>query len=398
MKIVNNLPIVIFVLVLCAMIIAALTNHSESTDEEQAPVAVQTRLKITEGSDWPMFRGEQRLLGRASGTLPDSLELVWKFRTDGSIKSSPVIVDDRVFVGSSDANVYSIDLETGHQIWSYKTDDAVEATPCVVNGAVFIGSLGNILYALDANIGTLKWKYQTEGKILGAANWTYAPDGSNVWILIGSYDNTLHCVDSKNGEAVWTYQTDNYINGSPAVDNNIAVFGGCDALIHAISLANGSKITEIDTGSFIAASPAFLNGQVYVGNYEDVFVKADIITNQIVWKYTDSNAPFFSSPAVGDNVVVIGGRDQYLHCIDRNIGIMLWKFQTLGEVDSSPVICGDKVIVGSEDGRIYMVRLLDGTKVWSYEIGQPVTSSPAVAKGAVVIGCDDGYVYAFGAR
>ncbi len=398
MKIANNLPIVIVILVLCAMIIVALTKRPESTGEGQAPISVQTKLMVNDGNDWPMFRGEQRLLGRASGTLSDSLELVWKFKTDGSIKSSPVIVGDCVFIGSSDANVYSIDLESGRQIWSYDTNDVVEATPCVVNGVVFIGSSNNILYALDANNGTLKWQYQTEGKILGAANWTYSPDGSGVWILAGSYDNILHCVDSKSGEVIWTYKTNNYINGSPAVENNKAVFGGCDALIHVVSLANGENLTEIDSGSFIAASPAFLDGQVYVGNYENVFIKVDIATDQIVWKYTGSDAPFFSSPAVGEKVIVIGSRDQYLHCIDRNNGTMLWKFQTLGEVDSSPVICGDKVVVGSEDGRVYMVRLSDGTKLWSYEIGQAVTSSPAVAKGAVIIGSDDGYVYAFGAK
>ena len=112
--------------------------------------------------------------------------------------------------------------------------------------------------------------------------------------------------------------------------------------------------------------------------------------------YARSHATF-SSPAVGENVVVLGGRDKRVHCVGRDSGKAIWTFQTLGEVDSSPVICGDKVVFGSEDGRFYMVKLSDGSEVWSYEIGQSITSSPAVAKGMVVVGCDDGYVYAFGA-
>jgi outer membrane protein assembly factor BamB len=84
--------------------------------------------------------------------------------------------------------------------------------------------------------------------------------------------------------------------------------------------------------------------------------------------------------------------------VSRNDGKVIWKFKTLGEVDSSPVICGDKVIVGSEDGRLYLLRLSDGELAWSYDIGQPVTSSPAVANQMVVVGSDDGYVYAFSSQ
>jgi outer membrane protein assembly factor BamB len=223
--------------------------------------------------------------------------------------------------------------------------------------------------------------------------WSKAPF---IWILVGSYDNKLHCVDSTDGKAVWTFETGNYINGSPAVSDQKTVFGGCDAMIHVVSLINGSKVTEIDSGSYIAASAAFADPEVYVGNYDNIFLRADIDTGKVVWKYTQSDAPFFSSPAVGENVVVFGGRDQRVHCVNRSDGTPVWTFQTRGEVDSSPVICGDKVVVGSEDGRLYMIRLSDGGAVWSYETGQPITSSPAVARGMVVVGCDDGYVYAFG--
>ncbi|MCJ7777845.1 MAG: PQQ-binding-like beta-propeller repeat protein [Sedimentisphaerales bacterium] len=351
---------------------------------------------ILPNGNWPMFRGEQRLLGRTSGSLPDKLRLVWKFKTKGSVKSSPAIVDGQVFIGSSDANLYAIDLKDGHKIWTYTTDGAVEATPCVIRDSVFVGSSDNFLYAINAKTGTLQWKYKTDGKILGGVNWTLSPDNQNPWILVGSYDTKLYCVDSSTGKAVWIYETQNYINGAPAVDDEKAVFGGCDAMIHVISLHRGQQISQIDTGSFIAASPAILQGRVYVGNYAGVFICADISKGDIIWKYTTGDSPIFSSPAVDENVVIFGGRDKRIHCLRREDGKLLWELVTLGEVDSSPVICGDKVVVGSEDGRLYMLELSKGILVWSYEIGQAITSSPAVANGMVVVGCDDGFVYAFG--
>jgi outer membrane protein assembly factor BamB len=182
------------------------------------------------------------------------------------------------------------------------------------------------------------------------------------------------------------------------VNEGQCVFGGCDAMIHVVSLAGGSRIGQIDSGSYIAASAAFLDGQVYVGNYDNVFLRADLSEGKILWQYTQSDAPFFSSPAVGEQFIVVGGRDGYVHCIGRDDGRRVWVAKTLGEVNSSPVICGDKVVVGSDDGRLYLFRLTDGRQLWSYETGQPVTSSPAVAGGLVVVGCDDGYVYAFGPK
>jgi outer membrane protein assembly factor BamB len=385
------------VVVLCGFFAVLIFIGPESKHEHKAPESAGPKFTVDDQSSWPMFRGGCGLLGTASGMLPDSLIVAWKFKTNGSVKSSPAIVGDLVFAGSSDDNVYAINLRSGEQVWAYKTTDAVEAAPCVVEGCVYVGSQDGFLYALDAKDGSFRWKYQTDGQILGAANWTRSPDG-RLWILVGSYDNKLHCVDSADGKAVWTYETGNYINGSPAVSDQKTVFGGCDAIIHVVSLIDGSKVTEIDSGSYIAASAAFVNPEVYVGNYDNVFMRADIGTGKIIWKYTKSDAPFFSSPAIGENVVVFGGRDQQVHCVNRSDGQPTWTFQTRGEVDSSPVICGDKVVVGSEDGRLYMIRLSDGSAVWSYETGQPISSSPAVARGMVVVGCDDGYVYAFGAE
>lgn len=135
---------------------------------------------------------------------------------------------------------------------------------------------------------------------------------------------------------------------------------------------------------------------MYIGNYDNALMKADAGKGEMVWTYTQSEAPFFSSPAVTDTLVIVGSRDSFVHALRCDNGQRVWTFKTMGEVDSSPAVCGDKLVVGSADGRLYMLHVADGAQIWSYEIGQPIISSPAVAQGAVVVGCDDGYVYAFG--
>lgn len=385
----------IAVVVLCLVLAWGIGRHRAQRVEPDADsMQARGQTVANPGGNWPQFHGDQAQSGVVSGRLPEQLSLVWRFKAGDEIKSSPAIVDGRVYIGSSDEHVYALDLQTGKQIWSATLDDMVEASPTVVDGGVYIGSLAGTLYALDAGTGSRRWTFSTGGKIVGGANWFKDPEG-RLRILIGSHDAFLYGVDARTGESLWAYETGNYVNGSPAVGSGRCAFGGCDAVIHILSIADGSKVGEVDTGAYIAASTAIHGDHVYVANYNGELLKAPLAGGKVVWRYTIDGAPFISSPAVTDEVVVIGGGDMRVHCVDNRTGKARWTYTTLGAVDSSPVIVGDKVLVGSDDGLLYLLRLADGKKLWSYETGQSITSSPAVADGMVVIGCDDGMVYCF---
>jgi len=139
-----------------------------------------------------MARGSQSLAGVSNSRLPEKLSLLWTFKTEGPVKSSPAIVDGRVYFGSNDGNVYAVHLETGKKIWAYQTGDPVEAAPLVLDQKVFIGSTDGYLYALDATNGQEVWKHQTEAKIVSGANWVAAAKPNDPpWILAGSHDYKL---------------------------------------------------------------------------------------------------------------------------------------------------------------------------------------------------------------
>jgi outer membrane protein assembly factor BamB len=347
--------------------------------------------------NWPMFRGQPSLLGVSAAALPDKPVPLWKFTTKGPVKSSAAIVSNRVYIGSDDANLYALDAKTGAKLWEYPTTGPIESSPLVLDGRVYVGSGDSSLYAVSV-AGKLIWKYETGDKILGAPNWHSAGPGQKTSILVGSYDYKLHSVDAETGKSNWVFETGNYINGSPAVYDGKTVFGGCDALLHVISLANGQKVKEIDAGAYIAGSVAVSGTDAFVGHYENAFLGVDLANGQVRWTYRDRAFPYFSSPAVSQDMVVFGGRDKRLHCVRRADGQVRWTFPTRGKVDSSPVICGDKVVVGSDDGTVYIVSMTTGKELWSYEIGRPVTSSPAVVPGLFVVGSDDGTVYGFGTK
>jgi outer membrane protein assembly factor BamB len=383
------------VVVICFILAWGIHRHQGQRNEPDADSRqANGRTMANAGGNWPQFHGDQTQSGFVSGHLPEQLSLLWRFKAGDEVKSSPAVVKGQVYIGSSDKHVYAIDVQTGKQVWSKLLDDKVEASPTAVENMVYIGTLAGTLYALDAESGVEHWKFSTGDKLVGGANW-FRDSMNLLRILTGSYDAFLYCLDAQTGKSVWTYKSDNYINGSPAVDGEYCVFGGCDAVIHIISIVNGTKVGEIDTGSYIAGSAAILGNHVYAGNYYGELLKASLTTGEIAWRYSIDGKPFISSPAVTDEVVVIGGGDMNIHCVDNQTGHVLWTYTTLGAVDSSPVIVGDKVLAGSDDGRLYLLDVADGKLLWTYDLGGSITSSPAVADGMVVVGCNDGMVYCF---
>ncbi len=334
----------------------------------------------------------------AESKLPDKLELIWKFKTGGPVKSSAIVRDSHVYVGSDDGHVYALSLADGKLIWNFQADSAIEAPPCYAKDAVVVGSTAGTLYALQGKPTPL-WEYKTGGKIVGSANVCQTNNQERPRIVVGSYDNKLHCVDAETGKAVWVFESESYINGAPAVSSGNVIFGGCDSKVYLVAAADGKLIQKIEGGAYVAGSVAAddpFRGQAFLGHYGNEVLCVDFNESKIVWTYKDRNFPYLSSPALTEKHVLIGGRDKRLHCLARDTGKQVWEFATGGNVDSSPVVCGDKVVVGSADGRLYVVRLNTGKELWSYEVGAAITASPAVADGMVVIGAHDGTVYAFG--
>ncbi|NIM14272.1 MAG: PQQ-binding-like beta-propeller repeat protein [Candidatus Aminicenantes bacterium] len=368
-----------------------------------------------EAVSWPIFRGDSRLSGTIDpnqkllrgvqggsflekSPLGRRRQLLWTYKTGSEIISSPVIGFGRVYIGSTDGKVYAINLKDGSKVWEFDTEDDIEASPLLVDTFIYIGNLSGEFFAMDAHTGKVYWKYNTEGPIYGSANWVRKPDSQETLIFVGSHDNKMYCFDAASGELQWAYETSHYINGTPALDGENIVFGGCDEKLHILSALDGKKKGEVRAGSYIPGSAALVENRAYVGHYGNQLICIDIKNKKIAWEYGDKKhgSAFFSSPAVGKDHVVIGSRDGYLHCVNRETGEKIWTFRTRDEVDSSPVIVGNQVIAGSSDGRLYIVNLKNGEQTWSYEIGAAIISCPAVAGGLIVIGAEDGRIYAFG--
>jgi outer membrane protein assembly factor BamB len=82
--------------------------------------------------------------------LSDSLKEGWPFKTGGKIWSTPVVSDNVVYLASADHNLYAIDAESGNEVWRFETEAAIMSTPLVAYGKVYIGGCDRKFYAVEA--------------------------------------------------------------------------------------------------------------------------------------------------------------------------------------------------------------------------------------------------------
>lgn len=289
--------------------------------------------------------------------------------------------------------------------WKYETGDDVYSSPALVNGKVYVGSRDGYVYSLNSSNGGLIWKYKL-GDYLRGEGWGL-PDSSPAVadgrVYIGSGDNCTYCLDASTGSFVWRYRTRGVVQSSPAVAEGRVYVGSLDESIYCLNASTGDLVWRYEAPSSIRSSPAVADGKVFVSTYTWIYC-LDAYSGSLIWKrslgswYWGYEPRWCSSPAVAYGRVYVGSWDENLYCLDPTTGNIIWNYTTGGDVKSSPAVADDKVYIGSQDGYLYCLDAHDGSLIWRYDTDSSMISSPAVANGRAYVGAGNLRVYCFSAK
>jgi outer membrane protein assembly factor BamB len=83
--------------------------------------------------------------------------------------------------------------------------------------------------------------------------------------------------------------------------------------------------------------------------------------------------------------VFTGSRDNGLYALQAQDGAVLWRFETLGPVQSEPLYdpSEDTLYFGSDDGALYKVHASSGSLIWRFSTGAEI-SRRVILKGGLV--------------
>ncbi|HTP70277.1 MAG TPA: PQQ-binding-like beta-propeller repeat protein [Dongiaceae bacterium] len=324
--------------------------------------------------DSPIFRGDSRHSGvYSSPGAPKLSGVKWKFHTAGRIISSPAIVNGTAYIGSTDTNLYAIDIATGTQKWKFATGSWVVSSPAVANGAVYFLSYDSFFYALDAATGQLKWKFQTGGEKRYAGRH-------------------LHHLEpaAETMPDPW-----DFFLSSPLVSNGAVFFGSSDGNVYALGAETGAQRWRFQTGDVVHSSPALVDNTIYIGSWDSYMYGIEAATGKEKGRFRTGDDPqnhnqvgIQSSPLVVDGVLYFGCRDGHAYAVDTSTGKQKWSYSTNGSwVNNSPVVQGDKVYFGTSiPGILHALDAKTGAPLFELPTGSPVFASMTIAGNTLYFG------------
>jgi polyvinyl alcohol dehydrogenase (cytochrome) len=357
------------------------------------------------------------------------LKLKWAFGFPGADEaySQPTLAGGRVYVGSDNGAVYSLDAVTGCVYWSFQAEgamrDAINIAPMKGQGAgkyaLYFGDQRANLYKVDAATGALLWKVTVDdnpvAQLTGAPTLyedrLYVPVASSEE-RTGGFSSTYPCckfrgsvvaVNAETGRQIWkTYiipEAPKLIGKTAAGAERWAPAGGAvwnsptiDAKRHALYIGTGD--------AYLYPAP----------KTTDAVMALDMNTGKVLWSVQDTqddawlagcgtgasstgatnfskNCPdplgpdydFGSSPILqtlpdGRRILVAGQKSGmvWAHDPDHN-GALLWKTQlvdklALGMITFGGAADAQAAYFGLKTSGVAAVDLATGKKKWFTQV------------------------------
>ena len=236
---------------------------------------------------------------------------IWTFTAGFPIRSSCAVADGKVYTGADDGNVYCLDATTGTQLWKTFAGGVtywntgydlvmIRSSPIVLNGKVYVGSLDDHLYCLNADTGAYIWKFASGGAIQDtpaviANDGIYfsaaippTTDGDPLLgrFVLGNTNFTLYKLDINSGSMIWqqgiprtamvkSNQCHVQAPASPTVADGMVFIPNDVAEIYCINATNGEIICT--TPALLQEEPAehtyqgpsilYAGGRLYTNDY-----------------------------------------------------------------------------------------------------------------------------------
>jgi len=399
--------------------------------------------------------------GLTPADLP-RLTLKWAFGfPDASVAwSHPTVAAGRVFVGSQNGTVYSLDAKTGCIQWTFSAKGGVRTALAVAPAGasrlvVYFGDTAANAYAVDAETGKTLWVRRVDdhpsARITGSPTFfegrLYVPvasyeeaQGADPQYPCCTFRGSISALDAESGAVEWkTYMIAETPQRRGSSSTGTPLWGPAGAGIWSAPTVDvARRALYVATGNAYSAP---------VTSSSDAVVALDLATGAIRWtrqvtandvyvtncRAGNPNCPDtvgpdhdFGSPPVlaragGRDVIVIGQKSGMAFGMDpEKKGEILWQYRagqgsTLGGIEWGAAVDGELAyfavsdILTSQPGGLHAVNLTTGTRAWFTSPPTPTCGSgpgcngaqsaavTAIA-GAVFSGSNDGSLRAYSAR
>lgn len=257
----------------------------------------------------------QELWRRETGTTQP---FPWGHESGDIYPSSPTLARaggrTLLYFGAGDGSVYAVEPAGGEVVWRFGTDGRVRSTPAVAEGILVVGSADGVVYGLDAATGKERWRHATRGASLSSAEFGFdrrtiqsSPAIADGRVHVGARDGYLYTLDLATGERLWDADHEvSWVNSSPAVAGGRVFTGTSDGqFVQALDAATGEELWRREAEGIVWTSPIVLGDEVVFAEGAGRVRSLEAETGRTRWS-TFLPDRLWSSPVVDDGVLFIG--------------------------------------------------------------------------------------------
>lgn len=124
----------------------------------------------------------------------ENSEILWQYEHPERhfpFYASAAVTADIMVIGGRDKMVHALNPQTGQPLWTYPAKSRVDSSPVIVGERVFLGTVGGELVALNINSGEKVWEF-----VIGAAIIA-SPSVVTGKLVIGADDGRIYCFGEK---------------------------------------------------------------------------------------------------------------------------------------------------------------------------------------------------------
>jgi outer membrane protein assembly factor BamB len=199
-------------------------------------------------------------------------QLVWTRELKSPAHAAPALAADRVYVPTSDGRIVALQMADGAPVWERRVGGSPNEI-LVLDERLYVGSTDDFFYCVFTKDGRIDWRWRTGADVIGLP----VADDRRVYFV--SLDNVLRALHQTTGGQQWMRALPVRPTSGPALAGGTLVVAGQSRTIRTYNAKDGTPATEINAGAEVAAPPHVL--PPLAGAPRLIFVTRDIVKGAV---------------------------------------------------------------------------------------------------------------------
>nr|MBN2276295.1 PQQ-binding-like beta-propeller repeat protein [candidate division Zixibacteria bacterium] len=297
---------------------------------------------MTIGAGTLVFTGSRRRIYFFDMKSGKSLGI---YRARRNVPTGVVVVDSLAYLGVAPGcnEFLCLNLHSRKAVWSRNLKD-VNGGPIIIDNRIYIGSDPGLLFCLDRLTGKVIWKQKVDGKCLAG------PSGNNETVYFPLDNGTLTGFDAMNGAKVLEIKLGQPLVSKTVVGDRLYV-AGIEGSLFAIDRGSGLVVWDRKFEYPIWTTPALDDGCLYLGDNGGIFRALKASDGSTLWEF-ESGGVIRGSAIVAGDYVLFPSLDRFLYCLDKQTGHLVSRREFKHGISFSAISDGKNIYVAADDGTI----------------------------------------------